>query len=1183
MIDPRRAGSARRTLSGVVRVFVGLRDEQSDVGHLWSIGSGNYRKSARQMCTKTRAARRCGPGLNRPAGQLKLVCTEVESGRKRSATPHPKNSQESNFCIPANSVALVRKNRERRYAECNGRGKREYLEKTHTSVEASDTFSKCEISGEWNGLNLCTITLSFDIKTEKIYLLETQRRNQKVHYTVEVNMHEPAINSERYLRERERTRASFQDRARVTAPQEKSKYLSSEGEERRSLGVYYFGDPELATRREIRHFIKRQGRGACGRETEGSVNVLRGTNNPLYFRHMLPSSRVRACILRWDQKGFRTARMKIRLLNFPTCELQLLSTVTHKEDAIGVVVRLLASHICEPGSITSGVAPGIFTCGNRSGRCHWSAGFPGVLPYAWHHLLDSNVLWHTQESPVKISVLIARAKSTQIYRREAAACTANTSSTSLQKNNSPVNNVTEQRLPISTVLYCGDAGREPSMPTPPGRRPNTCSSSTRWFTGRPAGWTLLAPGAHVAVRNICQDFWQLAPTHFLPPQSSSLLTPSVFLTRGVWQHFGSKVSSGISRFLSPFHPGAAPYSPQSPSSALKTSMLRAVQISSLTLSLHCAHVDYKNSHFIADSLYEYVKQPLIMRVSAAHSSKMASPASDMLECRSPISDWLIIRHPEAQSIGSFSQHAVANQSQGLFPEPRAANQIMVSRTSKEPPLYLILRGEHRFTVTEDKVEARLHSAVYTRASDVCSLAAAPESSQCYSTPGSMALAASSLASLLLAQSSPDPGGNAGPDIRRAISARGRLLAANLGEFRFYVRLRCSGPQRTSSQRTSRRCGVRGWFHVIPVNNVKRARSRWRGAAAHRGPSRGSYDNRSDNKCTASTFQERRAAGSRSYVTTPSTRKMDQLQGFEPPLTQSLQPTASLHGKAVPAGCDIRTLSYIPAAVGIIANYTFPTRLFKPLRASKPKIFEILRLRGLGDNEERRVAGRGISESANLRTASFGILTSATNGLDYWTGCPPSASSGPISARHRPSTTWSASGKYTLPCVSCRALPQQNPRPFGDNVPIAADLPSERPEVLVTFWVGPTDLYKSQRASESGVWSLVRRYALPKKDEETENTHRPPASSAMFSAFEFSSPETRLRQPQRKTATVTDTNEHPEKTHRPTASSGTIPTCENPVARPWIEPGSPWWEASVQTAQPPWPPLVGWKLPEYCKH
>ncbi|KAJ8868921.1 hypothetical protein PR048_030462 [Dryococelus australis] len=36
----------------------------------------------------------------------------------------------------------------------------------------------------------------------------------------------------------------------------------------------------------------------------------------------------------------------------------------------------------------------------------------------------------------------------------------------------------------------------------------------------------------------------------------------------------------------------------------------------------------------------------------------------------------------------------------------------------------------------------------------------------------------------------------------------------------------------------------------------------------------------------------------------------------------------------------------------------------------------------------------------------------------------------------------------------------------------------------------------------------------------------------------------------------------EKTRRPNASSGTIPIFENPVTRPGIEPGSPWWENST---------------------
>ncbi|KAJ8890246.1 hypothetical protein PR048_009754 [Dryococelus australis] len=53
-------------------------------------------------------------------------------------------------------------------------------------------------------------------------------------------------------------------------------------------------------------------------------------------------------------------------------------------------------------------------------------------------------------------------------------------------------------------------------------------------------------------------------------------------------------------------------------------------------------------------------------------------------------------------------------------------------------------------------------------------------------------------------------------------------------------------------------------------------------------------------------------------------------------------------------------------------------------------------------------------------------------------------------------------------------------------------------------------------------------------------------------------------------------EIPEKTRRPAAPSGTIPTCENPVTRPGIEPGSPWWEAIVLIAQSPCPPPPSWK-------
>ncbi|KAJ8884324.1 hypothetical protein PR048_016181 [Dryococelus australis] len=47
-------------------------------------------------------------------------------------------------------------------------------------------------------------------------------------------------------------------------------------------------------------------------------------------------------------------------------------------------------------------------------------------------------------------------------------------------------------------------------------------------------------------------------------------------------------------------------------------------------------------------------------------------------------------------------------------------------------------------------------------------------------------------------------------------------------------------------------------------------------------------------------------------------------------------------------------------------------------------------------------------------------------------------------------------------------------------------------------------------------------------------------------------------------------EIPEKTRQPAATYGTITTCENPMTRPGIEPGLPWWEGSVLIAQPPWP-------------
>ncbi|KAJ8896380.1 hypothetical protein PR048_001724 [Dryococelus australis] len=59
------------------------------------------------------------------------------------------------------------------------------------------------------------------------------------------------------------------------------------------------------------------------------------------------------------------------------------------------------------------------------------------------------------------------------------------------------------------------------------------------------------------------------------------------------------------------------------------------------------------------------------------------------------------------------------------------------------------------------------------------------------------------------------------------------------------------------------------------------------------------------------------------------------------------------------------------------------------------------------------------------------------------------------------------------------------------------------------------------------------------------------SSEMMRAIEVS-----VEQRRNEGAGVTG---DPEKISQPTALPGSIPTCENPVTRPGIKPGSPWWE------------------------
>ncbi|KAJ8897239.1 hypothetical protein PR048_002585 [Dryococelus australis] len=102
-------------------------------------------------------------------------------------------------------------------------------------------------------------------------------------------------------------------------------------------------------------------------------------------------------------------------------------------------------------------------------------------------------------------------------------------------------------------------GRPPPLAIRPAGNPGS-----RWLSGYPARFPPRGSG-------------------FDPrPGHSGLLHAGIVLDDAVDQ----RVFSGISPFPPYFHSGAAPYPLQSPSSALKTSMLRAVQISSLALSPH---------------------------------------------------------------------------------------------------------------------------------------------------------------------------------------------------------------------------------------------------------------------------------------------------------------------------------------------------------------------------------------------------------------------------------------------------------------------------------------------------------------------------------------------------------------------------------------------------------------------
>ncbi|KAJ8882945.1 hypothetical protein PR048_014784 [Dryococelus australis] len=108
---------------------------------------------------------------------------------------------------------------------------------------------------------------------------------------------------------------------------------------------------------------------------------------------------------------------------------------------------------------------------------------------------------------------------------------------------------------------------------------------------KPLHWTRLSFGATVSERLACSP-----PTKAIRVQSpAGSLRIFACGNRAGRYDVGRRVFFGALPFPTPFHSGAAPYSPRSPTSALKTSMLRSDQISSL-FSTHRRH--WRHQHVL---------------------------------------------------------------------------------------------------------------------------------------------------------------------------------------------------------------------------------------------------------------------------------------------------------------------------------------------------------------------------------------------------------------------------------------------------------------------------------------------------------------------------------------------------------------------------------------------------------
>ncbi|KAJ8879943.1 hypothetical protein PR048_020564 [Dryococelus australis] len=246
-----------------------------------------------------------------------------------------------------------------------------------------------------------------------------------------------------------------------------------------------------------------------------------------------------------------------------------------------ILLRLgiaLAERLDKPGSVPGRVT-GISACGNRPGRCRWSASllgdipFPPLRPLSFRrcYILTSTTLIGSRDlaphfpkrlpaaRPIRILQLHEVANQTRYLLSEHRAAN--------EKMGTPTSKeLTRHLVSMNLAIGCsrgaGMKGRGKRENPEKTRRPTieTLENTKYHFTH--------TQGAAVVER---LDF-------FLPANANRVQSPRILPDDAA----GRRLFSGIFRFLRSFHSGTAPYSTRSPSSAHKTSLLRGL----FTLSLY---------------------------------------------------------------------------------------------------------------------------------------------------------------------------------------------------------------------------------------------------------------------------------------------------------------------------------------------------------------------------------------------------------------------------------------------------------------------------------------------------------------------------------------------------------------------------------------------------------------------